>query len=160
MGLIDTIREDLSILKGNLLVLIVTWVLMHFGYGMAFPFESPYIKALGASEYLIGIMYSIGYVILFLVRIPGSYIADKYGRKRIIAVMTFGVAIAYLFYALAFDWRLVLIGMIISNICLIYQPALEAITADSIPPEKRGLGFAMTRVIPEIPGVIAPAIAG
>jgi len=127
---------------------------------MTFPFESPYIKALGASEYVIGLMYALGYIILFLVRIPGAYIADKYGRRRIIALMTFGVGVSYLFYALAFDWRVVLIGMVIGNLCLIYQPALEAITADSIPPEKRGVGYALTRVIPGIPSVAGPAIAG
>ncbi len=97
---------------------------------------------------------------LSLVRIPGAYIADRYGRKQITVVMTFAIALSYLFYILAPDWRFVLIGMIISNLSLIYQPALQAILADSIPPEKRGMGFAATNVVPNIPTIFAPALAG
>jgi len=129
-------------------------------FGMIYPFESPYIRALGASPLVIGLMGSLGYTILVLVRIPGSYIADRYGRKQVIVAMTFGIALSYVFYALAPDWRWVLIGLVLSNLCLIYQPALEAITADSIPPEKRGLGFAAARVIPMVPSVASPAVAG
>jgi len=105
-------------------------------------------------------MGSTGAAVLGLVRIPGGYIADKYGRKQIIVTMTFSIALSYLFYAFAPDWRFVLIGMTISNLSLIYQPALDAILADSIPPEKRGMGYAATNVVPNIPTIIAPAIAG
>jgi MFS family permease len=105
-------------------------------------------------------MTSIGAAVLSLVRIPGAYIADKYGRKQIIATMTFIIAISALFYAFAPDWRFVLIGMVITNLCLIYQPALQAILADSIPSEKREMGYAAVNVVPSIPTIVAPAIAG
>ena len=65
---------------------------------------------------------------------------------------------SYVFYALAPDWRLIAIGIIFSNLCLLYQPALQAVTADSLPPEKRGLGYAMTNVFPVIPAIFAPLL--
>jgi MFS family permease len=37
---------------------------------------------------------------------------------------------------------------------------LQAILADSVPPEKRGMGYAATNVVPNIPTIIAPATAG
>ncbi|RLE70854.1 MAG: hypothetical protein DRJ37_05915 [Thermoprotei archaeon] len=61
--------------------------------------------------------------------------------------------------ALAPDWRLVTVGIAMHNLCLIYQPALQAITADSIPPEKRGFGYAITNMIPSAPAVLAPLVA-
>jgi len=73
--------------------------------------------------------------------------------------MTFGVALSYVFYALAPDWRFVALGMLIGNLCLVYQPALEAITADSIPPEKRGLGYALANVLPGLPAIFSPLMA-
>jgi len=152
--------SEFSFIRGNLLTLIVSWIFMDFTFSMTFLFESPYIRALGASPFVIGLMNSAGVTALSLVRIFGAYIADRYGRKQIIVTMTFGIAISYLFYAFAPDWRFVLLGMIISNLCLIYQPALQAIHADSIPPEKRGLGYAASNVIPTIPAIFAPAIAG
>jgi MFS family permease len=138
----------------------MSWVFMFFTYSLVYPFESPYIRELGASPFVIGLMGSLGTALLCLVRIPGAYIADRYGRKQIIVTMTFGIAVSYLFYIFAPDWRLILIGIVVSNLCLIYQPALQAITADSIPPEKRGMGFAIIHVVPNIVSIPAPLIAG
>jgi len=127
---------------------------------MTFSFESPFFRALGAPPTIIGLMGSIGSLMLGLVRIPGAYIADKYGRRQIIVTMTFVIAFSYLFYIFALDWKFVLVGMILSSLALIYQPALDAILADSIPPEKRGMGYAAVNVIPSIPTIFAPVIAG
>ncbi|MGD2142406.1 MAG: MFS transporter [Candidatus Bathyarchaeota archaeon] len=154
------IREEFSFVRGNLLVLIVSYALFRFTYSMHYSFESLYIRELGASPFIIGLMNSLGWTILALVRIPGSYIADRYGRKKIITVFTYGVATAFLFYVFANDWRLILLGLIISNLCHVYQPALEAIEADSISPDKRGAGYSAINVLPMLPALLAPIIGG
>lgn len=154
------IKNEFSFMRGNLLTLIVSWLFVYFIFSLAGPFESPYIEKLGAPPVVIGLMGSVGAIMLSLVRIPGAYIADKYGRKQIIVVMTFSIAFSYIFYVFAPDWRFVLVGMIVANLGLIYQPALEAIHADSIPPEKRGMGFASSNVLPNIPTIFAPLVAG
>ena len=159
-SVLTRIKDEFSFMRGNLLTLIVSWLFVYFTFSLVFSFESPYFRELGAPPFVIGLMGSVGAAMLGLVRIPGGYIADKYGRQQIIVTMTFSIALSYLFYVFAPDWRFVLIGMIISNLSLIYQPALDAILADSIPPEKRGMGYAATNVVPNIPTIIAPAIAG
>jgi len=159
-SVLSRLRSEFSFMRGNLLTLIVSWMFMYFTFSLLMPFESPFIEELGAPPVVIGLMGSVGAAMLSLVRIPGAYIADKYGRKQIIVTMTFSIALSYLFYIFAPDWRFVLVGMIISNSSLIYQPALQAIHADSIPPEKRGMGFAASNVVPNIPTIFAPAIAG
>ncbi|UCE29197.1 MAG: MFS transporter [Candidatus Bathyarchaeota archaeon] len=159
-GVLARVKDEFSFMRGNLLTLIVSWLFMYFTFSLIFPFESPYIKELGAPPVVIGLMGSVGALMLGLVRIPGAYIADKYGRRQITVTMTFVIAFSFLFFVFAPDWRFVLLGMIISNSSLIYQPALQAILADSVPPEKRGMGFAATNVIPNIPTIFAPAVAG
>lgn len=154
------IRAEFSFMRGNLLTLIISWLFVFFTFSMTFSFESPFFRELGAPPTVIGLMGSVGAMVLGLVRIPGAYIADKYGRRQIIVTMTFVIAFSFVFYIFAPDWRFVLIGMIISNLALIYQPALDAILADSVPPEKRGMGYAATNVIPNIPAIVAPTIAG
>jgi len=72
------------------------------------------------------------------VAFPGGYIADRYGRKTIIVFATFANALCHLSYALALDWRYILLALVIGNLTRISNPALQAITADSIPPKKRG----------------------
>jgi DHA1 family multidrug resistance protein-like MFS transporter len=151
------IRAEFSFMRGNLLTLIASWLFVFFTFSLVFSFESPFFRELGAPPFIIGLMGSVGAATLGLVRIPGAYITDKYGRKQIIVTMTFLIAFSFVFYVFAPDWRFVLIGMVISNLSLIYQPALDAILADSIPPEKRGMGYAATNVIPNIPTVFAPA---
>lgn len=159
-SILSRIKNEFSFMHGNLLTLIVSWLFVYFIFSLVGPFESPYIEKLGAPPVVIGLMASVGAIMLSLVRIPGAYIADKYGRKQIIVTMTFSIALSYLFYIFAPDWRFVLGGMIISNLGLVYQPALEAILADSVPPEKRGMGFAATNVVPNIPTIFAPVVAG
>jgi MFS family permease len=159
-NILARIRDEFSFMRGNLLTLLISWVFMYFTFALVSPFESRYIEALKAPPVVIGLMGSVGAAMLSLVRIPGAYIADKYGRKQITVTMTFSIALSYLFYIFAPDWRFVLVGMIISNLSLIYQPALQAIHADSVPAEKRGMGFAASNVLPNIPTIIAPALAG
>jgi len=154
------VRAEFSFMRGNLLTLIVSWLFVYFTFSMTFSFESPFFRALGAPPVIIGLMGSTASMVLGLVRIPGAYIADKYGRRQIIVTMTFVIALSFLFHMFAPDWRFVLMGMVISNLALIYQPALDAILADSVPPEKRGMGYAAVNVVPNIPTIAAPAVAG
>lgn len=160
MSLLARVKAEFSFMRGNLLTLIVSWLFVFFTFSMTSSFESPFFTELGAPPVVIGLMGSAGALVLGLVRIPGAVIADRYGRRQIIVMMTFSIAFSFLFYIFAPDWRFVLIGMIISNLSLIYQPALDAILADSVPSEKRGMGFAAVNVIPNIPTIIAPAVAG
>lgn len=160
MSLLARVKAEFSFMRGNLLTLIVSWLFVFFTFSMTSSFESPFFTKLGAPPLVIGLMGSAGALVLGLVRIPGAVIADRYGRRQIIVMMTFSIAFSFLFYIFAPDWRFVLIGMIISNLSLIYQPALDAILADSVPAEKRGMGFAAVNVIPNIPTIVAPAVAG
>jgi len=153
------LRGELSILRGNLLVLVISWMFLYFAGYMVYPYESLYLKALGASPVTIGLIGSLGTALLCISRIPGAYIADRYGRRRIIVTMTYGVALSNALLAAAPDWRLAAAGIALHNLCLVYQPALQAITADSIPPEKRGVGYAVADVIPSAPATLAPLAA-
>jgi len=154
------LREEFSFVKGNLLVLIVSYTLFRMTDSMSYSFQSLYIRELGASHLLLGLMSSLGSLIIALVRIPGAHVADHYGRKRVIAVFTFGVAFSYLFYAFAPDWRMVLVGMVMLNASHVYMPALEAIEADSIPAERRGMGYSTINVLTSLPAMLTPPIGG
>ena len=158
--MLSKIKREMSFIRGNFLVLLLSYMFFHLGYTLSWPFESPFMESLGASPSVIGIIGTLGWVTLFFIRIPGSYIADKYGRRKIIVTMTYGVALSNLFFIFATDWVFYTVGVFITNLCAIYQPALEAIEADSLAPEKRGLGYAVFRVLPYLPAVFSPLIAG
>ncbi|MFQ5871713.1 MAG: MFS transporter [Candidatus Geothermarchaeales archaeon] len=157
--LLSDLREGLSVVRGNVLVLTVTWMLFNPVFTMIMIYEPLYIEELGGSGLVIGLIYAVGTVILSLVRIPGGYLADRFGRKKITVVFTFGVGFAYLFYAFAPDWRWILIGAMVANVSLIYQPALNALIADSVPPERRGFAFSMTAFLPGLVSLPMPVFA-
>jgi len=151
---------ELSFVRGNLLVLIVSYTLFNTLGSISSPFQSLYTRALGASPLILGLMSSLGSILIAIARVPGSYIADRYGRRTVIAIFTFGGISSYIFYALAPDWRLILLGIVISSLSHIYLPALEAIEADSIPSERRGIGYSAINIIPMIPAMAAPIVGG
>ncbi|MDI6805193.1 MAG: MFS transporter, partial [Candidatus Bathyarchaeia archaeon] len=76
-----------------------------------------------------------------IVAFPGGYLADKYGRRKLITTMTFVMALSNLFFAFAPSWHFILIGTIVHSLCLIYQPALFAMVQDSLPPRTKGNGL-------------------
>jgi len=156
----ESILEELSFLKGNLLVLVASYTVFGLVSGLYEPFRSLYIRELGASPLVLGLLSSLSSVILALIRLPGAYIADRHGRRRIIVIFTFGAALSYGFYIFAPDWRLIAVAVVISGLSHIYQPALEAIEADSMPPGKRGLGYIIVYVLPGLPYLFAPAVSG
>jgi len=131
-----------------------------FCLGLWYPYRSNYIEELGASLVEIVFIASVGSAISALITIPGAYIADKYGRKRIIIVFTYFVAVGYLLNALPPNWGFILLGSVILNLSRVYMPALEALEADSLPKEHRGMGYSLISMAPSIFSVLSPPIAG
>jgi MFS family permease len=119
-----------------------------------------YVQALGGTGIALGIIGFVGLIALAAVQFPGGFLADKYGRKWLISTMTFGLAICFLFYALAPSWHFILLGAVIQNLCLIYQPALFAMVSDSLSPERRGMGFSIIMLINSVVTTPGPAVAG
>jgi MFS family permease len=88
----------------------------------------------------------------------GGYIADYQGRIKLIAYMTFAYGVAFLIPAFTSTWQWLAVGMFVQNIVTFYFPARQALIADSIPPEQRGIGFAATIAIPSAFGIAAPVV--
>ena len=160
MKLLDRIRDDYSWVNGNIKVLLASYVLAGFASGLYYSFEPKYILALGATPLIIGLMNSVGSLVKAAVIIPGSVVADTYGRRRIIVFFTFLSGSSLLFYALAPDWRVIFVGTVIFSIYRVYLPALSAIEADSIPEDRRGEGFSLINLAPGLAAGLSPPIAG
>ncbi len=90
--------------------------------------------ALGGNEASIGIVRAFEGFIFALVVIPGGYIADIYGRRKLIVRFTWLIVFTSLLYALAPTWWFIAIALAIDGLVRIYIPALRAIFADSIKP--------------------------
>lgn len=141
-------------------MLLVSWVLMNLVGGIPYTYFSLYIEELGGTPFIIGVINFVSFAALASVQFLGGYLADAYGRRWLLVSMTFGVALSNLIFAFAPSWELILVAVLVQNLCLIYQPALSAITADSIPPKKRGLGFSTIMFLSNLASLASPLIAG
>ncbi|OYT59803.1 MFS transporter [Euryarchaeota archaeon ex4484_178] len=160
MGYWRSLLEDFRlVLSGNIGVLFLTWILLNFGHGMVNRFNGVYFSALGASDIILGFMGSLTFGMMALLQIPGGYLADVFGRRRVIVIFTTLMAFSMLIFAFAPSWEYIVIGLIISNVALLYQPALFSIMIDSLPATRRAEGYAITN-LSMLPGVIAPTIGG
>jgi len=166
VSFIKRLKEEFSFIKGNYAVLVLSWVLLDFASEIPMAYYALYVLGLGATETIVGIIGLFQFLALASMQFPGGYIADKFGRKWIICLMTFGVALSYIFYAFAPywnftpSWHLILIGSILMAIFnSTYQPALMAMIADSLPPEKRGMGFGIVTLIGSASTTPAPIVA-
>ena len=160
LGFLSRLREEFSFIRGNYLILVLSWILMDFAGEMPGTYYPLYVLELGGTESIIGLIGFASFIALALVQFPGGYLADRYGRKWLVSTMTFGVALSYTLYALAPSWHLILIGAILTNVCLIYQPALMALIADSLPSKRRGVGYSIIMLISSVATTPAPIFAG
>jgi MFS family permease len=156
---IDKLKTEFSFFRGNYLILIISWILMDFAGELPGTYYPDYVIQLGGSPSILGLITFASLLALASVQFPGGYLADKYGRRWLISTLTFGVALSFIFYAAAPSWHYILVGAVLQNICLLYQPALNAMMADSLPPEKRGIGFSVLNLIMSVSTTPAPIVA-
>jgi len=160
MGLVDVLNREFSFITGNYRVLVVSWIIMDIAMEMPQPNFQYYVEALGGTGVALGVIGLANFLAMAAVAFPGGYLADRYGRRWLITTMTFGMALSFLFFAFAPTWHFILLGAIVSSLCLIYQPALFAMVQDSLPPERRGMGSAIIQLIHGTFNTPGPVIAG
>jgi MFS family permease len=153
------LREEFSFVHGNVLILITMWTITDFANFLPNTYYSLYVEALGASAFLLGAILSAASLAMAFLLLAGGYWADKYGRKLIIASVSFLRGLIFLIFAAAPTWHIILLGEVLLGISSISEPAVGAIFADSLPPEKRGLGYSFSLVVGAT-SILSPLIAG
>lgn len=159
MGTLDKLKNEFSFFTGNYLILIISWILMDFANELPGTYYSDYVIELGGSATILGVIMLVSMLALASVQFLGGYLADKYGRRWLVSTLTFGVALSFIFYAVAPSWHFILLGAAIQNFCLLYQPALNAMMMDSVPREKRGMGFSILNLIMSVSTTPGPIVA-
>ena len=154
------LRHEFSFIQGNFLLLIASWLIVDFFAELPGTYFPLYIRALGGSAASLGVIGATEMIARGLMQIPGGYIADKYGRKWIIMTMTALAGLSRVVYIFAPSWEWIILGAAIMGFTGIYGPALEALIADSLPSERRGMGFGIVRLIGSVSTTPSPLIAG
>ena len=94
----------IDILKGNVGVLTWTRILLFFPRQMYEPYFSLYVLKLGGSPEVIGLVDSMTSLAALIVVPIAGYLADYYGRVKLIASGFYLRSLAYLTYSLSGNW--------------------------------------------------------
>ena len=161
MTIVTSLKNEFSFIRGNYAVLVVSWILIDFAMELPGTYYALYVLGLGATETIIGMIGLLSFLALASMQFPGGYLADKFGRKWLISTMTFGVGLSFIFHAIAPSWHFILIGTVLMALLnSTYQPALMAMISDSVPSERRGMGFGIIMLITSASTTPGPLVAG
>jgi DHA1 family tetracycline resistance protein-like MFS transporter len=144
----------------NYLVLTLTSTLWGIPASICNTYFSLYVFGLGGTEIIIGLTLALGNATFVIFAIIGGHIADLYGRKKLVSIMTLILGLSQFLVAISPNWQFLILVIIVTNICWIFEPAFWAILADSINEQKRGTGFAFYSCLSYLPWAIMPFIGG
>jgi len=149
-----------EVLKGNVGVITLSWILFGVGMSLTAPYFPLYVRMLGGEYLDIALIGFWSNLISSFLTLLGGYIADAYGRKKIVVYLTWGIVAMRFFYAFAPSWEVVLAVSIAEACFRMYIPALSAILLDSLPPEKRAGGLLLAGSATILPGLFFPPVGG
>lgn len=155
---LEDIRQFLG--NRNIVSIMVTQTLTMFIAWLWWPYRSLYILALGASKEVLGALLMIEMVGGMIFQLPGGILADRWGRKRVMllsVIIGLGSPLIYLF---AMNWVHIAPALLLASTSALSRPAYNALIAESLPPEKRGSGFAAISFVQKIPQIFTGVIGG
>jgi len=144
----------------NYLVLTLTSTLWGIPTSITYTYFSLYVFGLCGTEITIGLIAALGSTTYVIFSIIGGHIADLYGRKKLVSLMTIILGLSQFLVAITPNWQILTLTIIITNMCWIFEPAFWAILADSINEQKRGTAFAIFSCLSLLPWAIMPSIGG
>ncbi|NIQ07250.1 MAG: MFS transporter, partial [Candidatus Korarchaeota archaeon] len=153
-------KSRFGFMTRNYLVLTLTSTLWGIPTSICNTYFSLYVFALGGTETIIGLVTAAGSATFVLFAVIGGHVADLYGRKKIVGLMTILLGLSQFLVGFSPNWQFLTLAIIITNICWVFEPAYWAVLADSIKVEKRGTAFAVFSCLSFLPWAIMPSIGG
>lgn len=159
-GLGARLTDYLS-LERNVSIASAAVFLLGLGEELWKKFLPKYLEALGASTPIIGLFGTAEDFFDAIYQYPGGWIADRLGRRRAFLIFIALASAGYVVYYFASSWPLVFVGLaLVMAWQSMASPAIFAIIGDSLPRDRRAMGFTLQSILKRLPIVIAPVIGG
>tara|TARA_Y100001970_G_scaffold269488_1_gene362055 strand:+ start:10253 stop:11239 length:987 start_codon:yes stop_codon:yes gene_type:complete len=119
------------------------------------------VTKLNISTGMIGIIFTIQAIMHLIVLIPASFLADKYGRRKVILPSLIAAGFCLLLYTFSGSLlSFILVSILISLSMALAGPAPAAYVVDISPKEITGIAMSLYRTAGDIGFVIGPPILG
>src|SRR5262245_38379171 len=124
-------------------------------------FLPKYLEALGAGTPVIGLFGTAEDFFDAVYQYPGGWLADRVGRRRAFLTLVAVASTGYLVYLFSPSWPFVFLGLALAMAWQsMASPAIFAVIGDSLPRERRAMGFTLQSILKRVPIVIAPIAGG
>jgi DHA1 family tetracycline resistance protein-like MFS transporter len=147
-------------LPANAWVLALSATVWNIGGAMANPFQSVYFSGLGADSVFIGYLLGVSSALTALMQLVGGYVADAWGRRKVIVVFSFLSAASAFIFILVSQPALLMVPIIVGAVSGIYGPAFNATLTDSMVPELRARGLVSFTLVTSLPSIFFPYVGG
>jgi MFS family permease len=152
---------DYLALEHNVTIASAAVFLLGFGEELWKKFLPKYLEALGASTPVIGLFGTAEDAFDACYQYPGGFIADRFGRRRAFLIFITLASLGYLVYLFSTSWPLLFVGLALAMAWQsMASPAIFAVIGDSLPRERRAMGFTLQSILKRVPIVIAPIVGG
>jgi MFS family permease len=144
----------------DLIMLGITLLTWGIGEGMFFFFNPLYLQQLGADPIMIGSVLGVVGIAMTVAHIPAGYLADKYGRRRLLWIGWAAGLVAGWIMALASNLTFFIIGMIAYGVtAFVISPLNSYVTGarGNLTPAR---AMTLTSAMYNIGAVIGPLIGG
>jgi MFS family permease len=149
-------------LSGNVFALSAVSLLNDTSSEIIYPLLPAFLAlTLGASPFAIGLIEGFAESVAAILKLFSGYLSDKFNNRKL--PVFFGYALASLtrpLLAFAGSWQQVLAVRVTDRAGKgIRGTPRDALLADSVPPEKRGLAFGFNRAADHVGAVLGPICA-
>ena len=152
---------DYFALEHNVTIASAAVFLLGFGEELWKKFLPKYLEALGATTPIIGLFGTAENFFDACYQYPGGFIADRFGRRRAFLIFITLASIGYVVYLLSTSWLFLFAGLaLVMAWQSMASPAIFAVIGDSLPRERRAMGFTLQSILKRVPIVIAPVVGG
>lgn len=124
-------------------------------------FFPKYLEALGASASIIGLFGSAQDFFDAVYQYPGGWLTDHLGRRRAFLILVVLASMGYVVCLISPSWPFLLLGLaLVMAWQSMASPAIFALIGDSLPRDRRAMGFTFQSILKRIPIVFAPVVGG
>jgi len=160
LSLREKVVDYLS-LERNVAIASTAVFLLGFGEELWKKFLPKYLEALGASTPIIGLFGTAEDFFDAVYQYPGGWIADHLGRRRAFLIFITLSSAGYVVYLFSSWWPFLFVALaLVMAWQSMASPAIFAVIGDSLPRERRAMGFTLQSIFKRLPIVIAPILGG
>ncbi|WP_010677910.1 tetracycline resistance MFS efflux pump [Bacillus timonensis] len=147
--------------KKALPILFAVMFLVYVGFGIIIPVIPFYAEDLGASPTELGLLMAVYSLMQFLFAPMWGRVSDRIGRKPVIMVGIFGLAVSFFLMALSTElWMLFAARIIGGFLSAANMPTVMAYAADITSEEDRAKGMGVIGASIGLGFIFGPAIGG